>query len=577
MMMKKTFSVLLAVMMLFQLGSTAFAASYTDNVDVTANLQVTSAGTPMAESTPNEASVSKTDSEAFPAFDFRCVLNMDPVRAKFNDYYNNWISILNYAGPSDRIDALNAQLQAMQVTGSFTAEIIYPNTVTIPAEFLVDNQMVGFDDNAKLIFGNDTRSVTNGINTKTLSITFSIVGTEAAGRPGYVVANDLFANINTYLSNFTLTLPNVGTTTYGTHIVQGKLTGTTVATGDTTTLTITYQTNPEYATAIATVTEQGNRPIPTSSPIPTSTPAPEEIKYAVNFFVDGETADCNSVIKAAGATVSLSDLPIPYQDGYSFNGWYTEKELVNKVTADFTLTKNVNLYGKFVRNQSASNLNDTDHFAYIIGYPEGNVRPESPITREEVATNFFRLLKDNMRNELLAKTNGFTDIDDDRWSNTAISTLINGGFLTGYEDGTFRPDAPITRAEFATIASRLDTMITDATHNFTDVSGHWAEAYIANAVAKGWITGYEDGTFCPDQIITRAEAVTIVNRMLNRFLHHEGAHEDAATWPDNPQDAWYHLAIVEATNGHDYDRSEGSVYENWPSMREDIDWKALEQ
>ena len=577
MMMKKTFSVLLAVMMLFQLGSTAFAASYTDNVDVTANLQVTSAGTPMAESTPNEASVSKTDSEAFPAFDFRCVLNMDPVRAKFNDYYNNWISILNYAGPSDRIDALNAQLQAMQVTGSFTAEIIYPNTVTIPAEFLVDNQMVGFDDNAKLIFGNDTRSVTNGINTKTLSITFSIVGTEAAGRPGYVVANDLFANINTYLSNFTLTLPNVGTTTYGTHIVQGKLTGTTVATGDTTTLTITYQTNPEYATAIATVTEQGNRPIPTSSPIPTSTPAPEEIKYAVNFFVDGETADCNSVIKAAGATVSLSDLPIPYQDGYSFNGWYTEKELVNKVTADFTLTKNVNLYGKFVRNQSASNLNDTDHFAYIIGYPEGNVRPESPITREEVATIFFRLLKDNMRNELLAKTNGFTDIDDDRWSNTAISTLINGGFLTGYEDGTFRPDAPITRAEFATIASRLDTMITDATHNFTDVSGHWAEAYIANAVAKGWITGYEDGTFCPDQIITRAEAVTIVNRMLNRFLHHEGAHEDAATWPDNPQDAWYHLAIVEATNGHDYDRSEGSVYENWPSMREDIDWKALEQ
>ncbi len=570
-MMKKTFSVLLAVMMLFQLGTTAFAASYTDNVDVTANLQVTSAGTPMAESTPNEASVSKTDSEAFPAFDFRCVLNMDPVRAKFNDYYNNWISILNYAGPSDRIDALNAQLQAMQVTGSFTVEIIYPNTVTIPAEFLVDNQMVGFDDNAKLIFGNDTRSVTNGINTKTLSITFSIVGTEAAGRPGYVVANDLFANINTYLSNFTLTLPNVGTTTYGTHIVQGKLTGTTVATGDTTTLTITYQTNPEYATATATVTEKGNRPVPTS------TPAPSEIKYAVNFFVDGEKADYNPVIKTAGATVSLTDLPIPYQDGYSFNGWYTEKELVSKVAADFELTQDVNLYGKFVRNQSASNLNDIDHFAYIIGYPEGDVRPENPITREEVATIFFRLLKEDVRNELMSKSNAFTDVNNNRWSNTAISTLANGGFINGYEDGTFRPDAPITRAEFATIASRLDTMITDATHNFTDVSGHWAEAYIANAVAKGWITGYEDGTFCPDQIITRAEAVTIVNRMLNRFLHHEGAHEDAVIWPDNPQDAWYHLAIVEATNAHDYDRREGSVYESWPSMREDIDWQALEQ
>ena len=185
--------------------------------------------------------------------------------------------------------------------------------------------------------------------------------------------------------------------------------------------------------------------------------------------------------------------------------------------------------------------------------------------------------KEDVRNELLTKTNAFTDVEDDRWSNTAISTLTNGGFLKGYGDGTFRPGAPITRAEFTAIASRLDEMIDGATHNFTDLTGHWAESYIANAVAKGWITGYEDNTFRPDQIITRAEAVTIVNRMLNRYLSTDGAHEDAIIWPDNPQDAWYHLAIIEATNGHDYDRGEGSVYENWPNMREDIDWKSLEQ
>ncbi len=573
-MMKKFSSVLLAVVLLFQLGMTAFAASYTDNVDLTANLQVTTAGTPVTAETANTVSVFKTGAEAFPAFDFRCVLSMEGVRAKFNDYYNNWVSILNYAGPSDRIDALNAELQAMQVTGTFTAEIVYPNTVTIPAEFLVNNQMIGFDDNAKLIFGNDTRTVTNGTDTNTLAVTFSIVGTAAAGRPGYVLASDLFAHINTYLADFTLTLPNVGTTTLGSHTVQGKLSGTTVATGATTDLTITYQTNPEYANATATVAEKGNRPAPTSTPAPTAAPGNS---YTVTFFVDGNPSDYNPVIATAGATVSLSDLPIPYQDGYSFNGWYTDSALTNKVTAEFVLNENVNLYGAFIRNKSASKLNDVDHFAYIIGYPDGNVKPESPITREEVATIFFRLLKEEVRTELMHKFNEFSDVDLERWSNTAISTLVNGGFLNGYEDGTFRPGASITRAEFAAIASRLDAVIENPTHNFTDISGHWAETSIANAVAKGWITGYEDGTFRPDQSITRAEVVTIANRMLNRFLHHEGAHDDAVIWPDNPQDSWYHLAIIEATNGHDYDRNEDSVYESWPNMKEYFDWKSLEQ
>ena len=568
-MMKKTLSVLLAVMLLCQLGLSVFAASYTDNVDVSANLQVTTAGTPMSIDTGSDVSVSKKASEAFPSFDFRCILNMEAVRAKFNDYYTNWLTILNYAGPSDRIDQLNNELQAMQVTGSFTAEIVYPNTVTIPAEFLVNDQMVGFDDNAKLIFGNDTRTVTTGINSKTLTITFSVVGTEAAGRPGYVVASDLFANINTYLADFSLMLPNVGTTDYGTHYVQGKLTGTTVATGNTTTLTITYQTNPEYATATATVTEQGNRPVPTTPPAGTN--------YEVNFFIDGEKANYTPIVKPAGATVSLSDLPIPYQDGYSFNGWYTEKDLVNKVTADFVLNKNINLYGVFAANEEIETLETKDHFAYIIGYPDGTVKPENLITREEVATIFFRLLKEEVRNEFFATTNAFSDVSDERWSNNAISTLANGNFLKGYEDGTFRPEETITRAEFIAIASRMAPMIEDAIHNFTDISEHWSEEYIANAISKGWITGYENGTFLPEQSITRAEAMAIVNRMLNRFVNKEGIHKDTIVWPDNPQDAWFYLSVIEATNGHLYEREEDAVYEVWTELTAIPDWKSLEQ
>jgi len=524
----------------------------------------------MSLSTPNTASVSKTASEPFPAFDFRCILNMEAVRTKFNDYYTNWISILNYIGPSDRIDALNAELQAMQITGSFTIEFIYPNTMEIPAEFLVNNHMVGFDDNAKLIFGNDTRTVTNGINTKTLTITVSVVGADNHGtRPGYVLASDLFANTDSYLADFSLTLPGVATTNYGDHPVSGKLTGLTLASGDNHDLTINYQTNPEYVTATATVTEKGTRPVPTTPPA--------GINYEVNFFIDGKKSDYNPIIKPADAIVSLSELPIPHQDGYSFNGWYTEKELTNKVTADFTLNRDINLYGEFSKNEEIETLNADDHFAYIIGYPEGDVRPENSITREEVATIFFRLLKEDVRNELMSKSNAFTDVDNNRWSNTAISTLANGGFINGYEDGTFRPEDTITRAEFIAMASRLAPMIENATHNFTDVAQHWAEEYIANAISKGWITGYENNTFLPEQNITRAEAMAIVNRMLNRFVEKEGVHKDAIVWPDNPQDAWYYLIVIEATNSHLYEKIEDSVYETWTELAPNPDWSTLEQ
>ena len=571
-MCKKIVSLLLTVLMLTSLSATAFAANYTDNVDVSATLQVITAGTPMAVSTPNTVSVSKTASEPFPAFDFRCILNMESVRAQFNEYYTNWISILNYAGTSDRIDELNAEMQNMQVTGAFTIDITYPSSVTIPAEFLVENQMVGFDDNAKLIFGNDTRTIIPGTDTNTLRITISIVGAEENGsRPGYVVARNLFTNVDTYLADFTLTLPNVGTTAYGAHTVSGKLTGTTVAEGDTTTLTISYQTNPEYATATATVTEQGTRPAPTT---PVEKPIPEN---TITFYVDGNNDVVAPLTKETGTEIKIFDLAIPYRDGYAFDGWYTDRSLSQKLTGSFTLTKNVSLYGSFTKTTVPSKLNDEDHFAYIIGYPDGTVRPEALITREEVATIFFRLLTTEAREAIYSKTNSFTDMDAERWSNIAISTLVKGGILKGYHDGTFHPGAPITRAEFAAIASRIDALIEDAMHNFTDVSDHWANDYVANAVAKGWITGYEDGTFRPDQNITRAEAMTIANRMLKRFLTHDGYHADSIIWPDNPKDAWFHLAVIEATNGHNYDRGENNVHETWPSLRETPDWKTLEQ
>ena len=120
-------------------------------------------------------------------------------------------------------------------------------------------------------------------------------------------------------------------------------------------------------------------------------------------------------------------------------------------------------------------------------------------------------------------------------------------------------------------------MTENTSHGFTDISGHWAEKYIADAVAKGWIAGYEDGTFRPEQNITRAEAMTIINRMLNRFVNEKGLHKDAILWPDNNKDAWYYYAVEEATNSHDYVRQSGGVYETWTAMRANKDWSELEQ
>ena len=175
-----------------------------------------------------------------------------------------------------------------------------------------------------------------------------------------------------------------------------------------------------------------------------------------------------------------------------------------------------------------------------------------------------------MRDELFATTNQFPDVEDDRGSNKAISTVANGGYVNGYEDGTFKPANPITRAEFVTIATRfyaVDEVYTQDV-NFTDVSGHWAEKYIKYATASGWIDGYEDGTFKPNKYITRAEVMKIINHMLGRAVNEEGLVSDAKRWIDNSPDKWYYYEVIEATNFHSYDKAQGAEFEKWTAILE---------
>ena len=233
-------------------------------------------------------------------------------------------------------------------------------------------------------------------------------------------------------------------------------------------------------------------------------------------------------------------------------------------------------------------LNTKDHVAYIIGYPDGTVRPDGNITRAEVATIFFRLLTDEARETYWCQTNGYTDVPAQRWYNNAVSTLSNMGIISGYPDGSFRPDAPITRAELTKIAVGFFQYADQHFRyqgDFSDVTGReWYAGFVAAASALGLIEGYPDGTFRPNEAITRAETCTIVNRTLGRKPHedHLLPYEVMITWPDNRLDAWYYAQIQEATNSHDYlwisitENWETMEAEEWTAKLEERDWAALE-
>ena len=241
------------------------------------------------------------------------------------------------------------------------------------------------------------------------------------------------------------------------------------------------------------------------------------------------------------------------------------------------MTSDRTVYAGWQATSVPDMLNGADHFAYVIGYPDGQVKPGGSITRAEVATIFFRLLKQEIRDGNLTRVNGFTDVQDGSWFQQPVSTMSALGILKGRTEERFAPNAPITRAEFAAICARFDTGENAGGATFPDLVGHWAKEEVERAVSLGWIMGYEDNTFRPDKAITRAEAVTMINRVLQRNPQSpEDLLKDMVTWPDNQDPSqWYYLAIQEATNSHDYERTTG-IYETWIQLRETPDWSQYE-
>lgn len=335
--------------------------------------------------------------------------------------------------------------------------------------------------------------------------------------------------------------------------------------------------------------------------------AAHPLMYTLTYDVTGDlpegyTAPAKQTL-VKGSKYTVAKVPASVtgtKDGvngtFSFNGWKKDDGTV--LTGEQQLTADLTLHGVWTFTKKSSGgggggshkptvtipdnvptgLNGDDHYAYIVGYPDSTVRPQNGITRAEVATIFFRLLTDETRNANSTKSNSYSDVAAGAWYNHAVSTLSAMGIVKGDSQGKFNPNAPITRAEFAAIAARFDDKANTTAVDFSDIASHWAKDEISAAANNGWINGYTDGTFRPNNKITRAEAMTLVNRVLKRLPETaEDLHNDMIKWSDNSDtSAWYYLAVQEATNSHYYDLKENK-HEKWSKLRETRDWTELEK
>ena len=364
--------------------------------------------------------------------------------------------------------------------------------------------------------------------------------------------------------------------------VNGKAPGSSVSVGDTLTYTITVTNNGNVDLTGVSVKDTFNGKGTLNFVASSDYTVTNNNDGTYTITLNSNLAVDNSVKITATYKVLRGDANGTLTNAVSVTGKTTDGTEIPTPGGDTEETP-VNPYHPPIRppvDPDKPELNSEDHYAYIVGYEDGSVQPEGDITRAEVATIFFRLLTDESRNEYWSQTNPYSDVSADDWFNNAVSTLTNAGVLDGYEDGTFKPNGNITRAEFATITARFFEATYDGENLFPDIEGHWAQDYINEAANAGIVDGYEDGTFRPQQYITRAEAVTMVNRTIERHPDADHLLDDMITWPDNPETAWYYEQIQEATNSHEYTMNtddEQNPYEIWTKLLPNRDWSELEK
>lgn len=550
-MKKRSFALLLTVLMVVSLMPMAFAAQQpASEVEVPAGIYVRKEGTD-ADWSASTKTLNMSKADMAKTVDFRCELNTAPIKNAITEWYNYGKDLIaGLAGDdTDLADTLTAHFTEWPVTGSFTVTIDLSKAgkLHVPTVYTDGaTNMKGFNESASDLFTETGRTLS--ADGKTLTINIAI-------KPG-IMEQALYDGViaGTYLDELTFTVEGVTMDTFtSAQTVTGKMEGSA-------SMQIGTDHTDDKVVEFFTETVRATLKLPSVGVTDTSE------DYKISFNIDGKTDELDPIYDSG--TVKVSDLPTPTKVGYKFDGWYFDSKMTEKVTKNFSLTKDITLYGHWV-----SGVVDTEnHYAYVIGYPDGTVRADQNITREEVAMIFYRLLRDDVRADLRTDKNDFTDVAADRWSNVAISTMVNGGFIIGYPDGTFGPERNITRAEFATMATRFASLMDDSGASFSDIENHWSKSYVLKAATAGWIAGYPDGTFLPEKNITRAEAFTIINRVLSRSVNAEGLHADTTLWSDMTTDDWYYYIVLEATNSHTHTRQEDGINENWTAIVENKTW-----
>ncbi len=515
-----------------------------------------------------------TNEDLTTSVDIKAVVDLAPVKKAFQAYIA--AGTLAARGDAGKLDIVNKT----PLFGTFEITINIPKTATIPEAYKTDKDL-GFScaggDWKDNIYKEYERTYTEGADVNTLKITVDVVDPAVADK-WYMTAEELAAKADFYFGTLEFTCPGVVVKGEGTHVFSGSFEGMTGLGEEI--ATIGYKSvqkeNGDIAneplTARVVIRDRGGAYVPPASNDPTN---PDRKMVTVTFDPNGGVLnDDETITKRDSVTVDFSSVIDPSREGYDFAGWSYGRNSSSVVSGTQTYAEDTTLYAQWINVTPPAQLNSEDHEAYVIGYPEGDVRPEDNITRAEVTTIFYRLLKDEVRDSIFTTKHNFPDVADDFWALKAIATMTNGKYILGDDAGTFRPDDSITRAEFAAIATRFltDTKVEGYESTFTDISGHWAEDAIKLGASVGWIAGYEDGTFKPEQYITRAEAMTIINRVLVRYVDEAGLVDGYVKWPDNPESEWYYYNVIEATNSHDYSRDAGKYLEKWTKINENMVW-----
>ncbi len=492
---------------------------------------------------------------------YQAAIDMTNVRTTFNLLTNLAGSAITQVGGSND---LKESIKDTLVKGEFDIVITYPQDYEEEAQEIANGtNMAGFDAESKKLFSERAaRSI--DLDSNTITIKIKVGNGTATANAGYATHLELANNLSEELTfDFS---DGVKPSTYGEYRVTGELSGWTEI----------YEGSVAEENKLGRITYSSNT---ASALVEVKEPQGGSVSRDVTVrFFDGKEV-VKTVTEKYVVQLDLSTIVPEAKEGYTFVGWYRDKELTKRASTQFKVINDTDLYAKW-QVFGGPVLQTEDHFAYIIGYTDGTVRPLNNIIREEVAAIFFRLLTEEAGEAMHEEIAPYSDVPQTKWSSTPIATLAKGGYITGRPDGTFAPEADITRAEFATIAARFSGDVETGETNFSDVDGHWAENYIKVCVANGWITGYTDGTFKPDQNITRAEAMAIVNRMLGRAVDAKGIEavaDDIYYFGDNPEGTWCYYIVLEATNSHDYDRAEGETYETWTKVTEIRDWAAYEK